>query len=203
MAKTDFTQDKTEQLREIFLDIADNPTFTEDQKEAPGTLGDNSGPNESLRTIIQEIKQEYEFRTSLELEELVTLVQLFYDEYTDTAIARELGNASRDKTVTRARIHLHLLRETDFDSPFDLDQLRDLRENESSTEMIAETLNVSESTVRRYHRILDSEQAAAAVDHQYQQRFEAALADSGPSQSIRKSLESGLDDALDASPGKK
>jgi hypothetical protein len=202
MTETDITREKTERLREIFLDVADDSTVTENQEETPGTLGDDSGPTEALRPIIQEMKQKYGFQTSLETDELATLVHLFYDEYSDTAIARELGNASRDKTVTRARIHLHLLRETDFDAPFDLDQLRDLREEETSTKTIAETLDVSKSTVGRYCRILDAEQAAGAVDHRYQQQFEAALADSGTDQSIRQSLDSGLDDALDASPGR-
>ncbi|WP_435158897.1 response regulator receiver protein [Haladaptatus sp. DFWS20] len=202
MTETDTTREKTEQLREIFLDVADDSTVTENQEETPGTLGDNSGPTEALQPIIREMKQKYGFRTSLEIDELATLVQLFYDEYSDTAIARELGNASRDKTVTRARIHLQLLRETDFDAPFDLDQLRGLREEETSLETIAETLDVSKSTVGRYCRILDAEQAAAAVDHRYQHQFEAALTDSGTDQSIRESLDSGLDDALDASPGK-
>ena len=202
MTETENTPEKTEHLREIFLDVADDSTVTENQEESPGTLGANSGSTESLRPIIREMKQKYGFRTSLEIDELATLVQLFYDEYSDTAIARELGNASRDKTVTRARIHLQLFRDTDFDAPFELDQLRDLRGEEPAIETIAETLDVSKSTVRRYCRILDAEQAADAVDHRYQQQFEAAVADSGTDQSIRKSLESGLDDALDASPGK-
>ena len=202
MAETDSKQEKTDRLREIFLDVADNPTVTEDQQETPGTLESNSVPNESLRAIVQEMKQKYGFRTSLEMDELVTLVQLFYDDYSDTAIARELGNASRDKTVARARIHLQLLRETDFDAPFDLDHLRDLLDDETSPETMAEVLDVSKSTVRRYRRILDAEQAAEAVDYRYQQRFEAVLAGPETDQSIRESLESGLDDALDASPGK-
>jgi hypothetical protein len=200
MTETDTTREKTEQLREIFLDVADDSTVTESQEETPGTLGDNSGPTEALRPIIREMMQKYGFQTSLETDELATLVHLFYEEYSDTAIARKLGNASRDKTVTRARIHLHLLRETDFDAPFDLDQLRNLREEEeTSTKTIAETLNVSKSTVGRYCRLLDAEQATAAVDHRYQQQFEAAIADSDPDRSIRESLDSGLDDALDAS----
>ncbi|WP_231188802.1 winged helix-turn-helix domain-containing protein [Haladaptatus sp. DYF46] len=203
MTETDITREKTERLREIFLDVADDSTVTENQEETPGTLGANSDPTEALRSIIREMKQKYGFQTSLEIDELAILVHLFYDEYSDTAIARELGNASRDKTVTRARIHLQLLRETDFNAPFDLDRLRDLREDEeTSTKAIAETLGVSKSTVRRYCRILDAEQAAGAVDHRYQQQFEAALADSDPDRSIRESLDSDLDDALDASPGK-
>jgi site-specific recombinase len=202
MAETDINQEKTDRLREIFLDVAGDHTVTEDQQETPGTLESNSVPNESLRAIIQEMMQKYGFRTSLETDELITLVRLFYEDYSDSAIARELGNASRDKTVTRARIHLQLFRETDFDAPIDLDDLRDLLNAETSTAKIAETLDTSKSTIGRYRRILDAEQAAEAVDHRYQQRFEEALAAPETDHSIREAVKSGLDDALDASPGK-
>jgi hypothetical protein len=202
MAETDIKQEKTDRLREIFLDVAGDHTVTEDQQETPSTIESNSVPSDSLRAIIQEMKQKYGFRTSLETDELITLVRLFYEDYSDTAIARELGNASRDKTVTRARIHLQLFRETDFDAPVDLDELRDLLDAETSTTKIAKALDTSKSTIGRYRRILDAEQAAEAVDHRYQQRFEEALSDPETDHSIREALKSGLDDALDASPGK-
>ena len=202
MAETDINQEKTDRLREIFLDVAGDHIVTEDQQETPGTLASNSAPNDSLRAIIQEMKQKYGFRTSLETDELITLVRLFYEDYSDTAIAREVGNASRDKTVTRARIHLQLFRETDFDAPVDLDELRELLDAETSTAKIAEALDTSKSTIGRYRRILDAEQAAEAVGHRYQQRFEAALSDPETDHSIREAVKSGLDDALDASPGK-
>jgi hypothetical protein len=202
MAETDIKQEKTDRLREIFLDVAGDHTVTEDQQETPGTIESNFVPNESLRAIIQEMKQKYGFRTSLETDELITLVRLFYEDYSDTAIARKVGNASRDKTVSRARIHLQLFRETDFDAPVDLDELRDLLDAETSTAKIAKALDTSKSTIGRYRRILDAEQAAEAVDHQYQQRFEEALATPETDHSIREAMKSGLDDALDASPGK-
>lgn len=202
MVEADSSQEKTDRLREIFLDITDDSTVTEVQEETPGTLEANFVSNQALHTIVREMKQGYGFQTSLEIKELATLAQLFYEGYSDTAIARELGNASRDKTVTRARIHLQLLRETDFDAPFDLDRLRNLLDDEASHATIAETLDVSKSTVQHYHRILTAQQEAEATEHRYPNRFEEALAGEDSFQSIRESVESGLDDALDAPPGK-
>lgn len=55
------------------------------------------------------------FETSLSRSELVHLVRLFYDGQSDREIACELGNTNLDKTVARARVHLYLFRDTDFD----------------------------------------------------------------------------------------
>lgn len=202
MTQTDIGSEKTDRLREIFLDVADDPTVTEAQEETHGILQDTSAVDETLSDIIREMKTKYEFQTSLSITELAQLVRLFYDEYSDTAIARELGNASRDKAVARARIHLQLFRETDFDSPFDLDRLRDLLREDIPTADIAETLGVSKSTVRKYRRVIEVERAANADDHRYRRRFEATLAAPEQDEDIRKSLEDGLDDAIDPSLGK-
>lgn len=201
MAETDIESEKTDRLRKIFMEVADDPTVTESQRESHGTLQRQSGSTDTLADIIREMEADYEFQTSLSMDELVQLVQLYYEDHSDTAIARELGNPSRDKTVTRARIHLHLFRETDFEAPFALDQLRDQLQSDTSPSEIAETLGVSTSTIRRYKRILDAEQAAEENKYRYQHRFETVLGESNESRSIRKSLESGLDDALDTSPG--
>jgi hypothetical protein len=202
MTETDTGSEKTDRLREIFMDVADDPTVTETQEESPGILQDTSAVDETLSDIIREMKTTSEFQTSLSTTELVQLVRLFFDEYSDTAIARKLGDASRDKTVARARIHLQLFRDTDFDSPFDLDRLRDLLREDITLADIAETLDVSASTVRKYRMLLDAEHAAEAVNHRYRRRFEAALAAPEQHESIHNSLEDGLDDAIDPSLGK-
>ncbi|WP_433633502.1 hypothetical protein [Halomicrococcus sp. NG-SE-24] len=199
MTKTEAGSDQTERLREIFQDITDESTVTEEQQESHGTLQQDSAVDETLREIIQEMQAAYEFQTSLSTAELVDLVQLYFDDYSDTAIARELGNASRDKSVARARIHLQLFRDRDFDAPFDVDRLRALLDDEMSTAEIADRLAVSTSTVRKYRRVVRAEHAAEDVDHRYRQRFEDALADPDQEDSLRESLADGLDDALDDS----
>ncbi|WP_433632859.1 response regulator receiver protein [Halomicrococcus sp. NG-SE-24] len=199
MTKADTGSDQTERLREIFQDITDESTVTEEQQESHGTLQQSSAVDETLREIIQEMQAEHEFQTSLSTADLIDLVQLYFDDYSDTAIARELGDASRDKSVARARIHLQLFRDTDFDAPFDLDRLRALLDEEASTTEIADRLAVSTSTVRKYRRVTQAERAAEAVNHHYQQRFEDALAEPDQEESLRESLADGLDDALDDS----
>ncbi|WP_458190725.1 response regulator receiver protein [Haladaptatus sp. NG-WS-4] len=200
MTENDENTDRTERLRDIFLEVSDEPTVTESQEEQPGTLQPSATVDEQLREIIQEIQIEYGFQTSLDLDDLVRVVRLFHENYSDTAIARELGAASRDRTVARARINLHLFRETDFDAPFDIEQLRDLLQDEIPTAQCAEQLAVSPSTMRSYATIIEAEQAATAADHAYQRRFDEALTRSAPEESLQVSLDDGLADAIDSSP---
>ncbi|RBI58636.1 hypothetical protein DMJ13_26305 [halophilic archaeon] len=73
---------------------------------------------------------------------------------------------------------------------------------ETPTAGIADTFDVSTSTVRKYRRVIQAERAAEAVDHRYRQRIEDALAEPDQNDSLRESLADGLDDALDDSAAK-
>ncbi|RBI58637.1 hypothetical protein DMJ13_26310 [halophilic archaeon] len=65
MTKTETGSDQTERLREIFQDITDESTVTEEQQESHGTLQQSPTVDEALREIIHEMQAEYEFQTSL------------------------------------------------------------------------------------------------------------------------------------------
>jgi hypothetical protein len=203
MDETDTDNEKVEQLTEIFHDIAGGSTTTEKQDEDRWSTS-QSGSDETVQAIIREMIVEYEIQTSLDEGELVTLVEEYHDGESDKEIARALGTPNRDKTVTRARRSLHLFRESDFDAPFALDQLRELLDQDTSTAEIADTLFASESTIRTYARVIDAENEANSVDHKYQRRFEQALDDStnGDSDDLfsetlsASARASGLEDAL-------
>lgn len=170
-------EDRTERLRELFVDVTGDTTVTEQQEPSPTVLGTQHDSDATLRETIQEMCEEYGIQTSLTVDELATVVRLFYDERSDTAIARELGDSSRDRTIARARINLQLFRETDFEAPFDLTHLREMMTNDLPTTSIAEQFNVSETTVRSYRRLLEQEREAIATDYAYPTRFQEILAD--------------------------
>jgi DNA-binding NarL/FixJ family response regulator len=203
MDGTDTDSEKVEQLTEIFYDIAGGSTTTEKQDEDRWSTS-QSGSDETVRTIIREMIDEYGIQTSLDEDELVTLVQEYHDGESDKEIARALGTPNRDKTVTRARRNLHLFRDSDFDAPFSLDRLRELLDQDASTAEIADALSASESTIRTYTRVIATENEASSVDHKYQHRFEQALDDSANgdsddlfSETLSASARaSGLEDAL-------
>jgi len=169
--------EKTEELRDIFMDVTDEETVTERQEETPGSLPDDDAVEQRLASVIAEMRADLEFGTSLADEELVTIVRGFYAGQSDTDIARELGDASLSKTVARARTELHLLRETDRDAPFDFEAFRDALADDATTAALAESFEVSESTIRRYRRVVEAEQEMRRVNDRYRTEFESLLED--------------------------
>jgi hypothetical protein len=202
MSKAETDTEKVEQLTDIFHDVAGGSTTTEHQRQDRWSTT-QSGSGESIRAIIDEMIGEYGIQTSLEEDELATLVEEYHDGESDKEIARALGTPNRDKTVTRARRKLHLFRESDFNAPFSLDRLREMIEQGKSTAAMADALSASESTVRTYANVIAAETDAENADHEYQQRFEDALDETTTSDDDRFSetlsdsaRATGLEDAI-------
>src|SRR5699024_9630590 len=185
MDEMETDSEKVEQLTDIFHDITGESTTTEHQREdrwaSTSANRSSDGGDDAIRSVIHEMTDGYEIHTSLDEDELVTLVRQYHAGKGDTEIARALGSSSRDKTVARARISLHLFRDADLDAPFELSRLRELLDQDVSTAEIADTLSASKSTIRTYARILSAEAEAEQADHEYQRRFEQALSDTDTS----------------------
>ncbi|WP_135853316.1 conditioned medium-induced protein 4 [Halorussus salinus] len=190
--------EKTEELRDIFMDVTDESTVTEQQVETHGSLDSEAAIDDRLAEVVGQMRDRYDFATTLSDTDLVTVVRGFYAGDSDADIARELGDASLGKTVARARIDLHLLRDADEDAPFELDALRDLLEADSSTSECAAELDVSESTVRRYRRVVEAKRQRRTVNDQFRNEFENILQDRELSDRMTESVqEDGLDDATE------
>ncbi|MFC7081967.1 conditioned medium-induced protein 4 [Halorussus caseinilyticus] len=190
--------EKTEELRDIFMDVTDESTVTEQQEETHGSLSSETAVEERLEEVVGRMRERYDFGTTFSDEELVTVVRGFYAGDSDAEIARSLGDASLGKTVARARIDLHLLREDDSDAPFDVDDLRELLDAGASAAECADELDVSESTVRRYRRVVETQQERRTVNDQFRNEFENVLQDRELSDRMTEGVqEDGLDDATE------
>jgi hypothetical protein len=188
--------EKTEELRDIFVDVTDAETVTERQAEARGSIADDAVDRDRLGETVARMREEFDFDTSLSDDDLVAVVEGFYGGESDTAIGEDL-EASRE-TVFRARMDLHLIRERDTDAPFDLADLRERLRAEASTEAIAEELDVSPSTVRRYRRVVRAREEARRVSDRYRSEFEDAIADADLSARLTSDMkDDGLEDATD------
>lgn len=187
--------EKTEELRDIFVDITDEDTVTERQAESRGSLtGETS--TEELATIVAEMREVCGFDTSLEDETLATVVERFYAGDTDGNIAEALDVDRR--TVFRARLDLHLIREDDADAPFDFERFREFVAADGATRDIAEAFDVSESTVRRYRRVVDAQDEHRRVSGRFRSEFEDLIAAADLSQQLTTDVqEDGLDEATD------
>ncbi|WP_256391456.1 conditioned medium-induced protein 4 [Natronoarchaeum rubrum] len=190
--------EKTEELRDIFIDVTDEDTVTESQEDTRGSLADADRENvdERIEGVIESMRERYEFDTDLSTEQLCELVERFYDGDSDAEIARALDESRT--SVVRARLDVHLVRDRDTDAPFEFDAFRRALADDPSTAELAERFDVSESTVRRYRRVVDAENESRQANDRYRDEFDSVLADADLSERITEDVQQdGLEDATE------
>lgn len=166
--------EKTEELRDIFMSVSEEETVTESQAETPGSLLDGGGDeDEQLREVLARLRERESFETDLEVGTYVALVRAFYEGDDDEAIAADLGLAPG--TVLAARLDAHLLCESDTDAPVDLGEL--CRRADDPDETVAADLGVDVETVTHYRRIVAARDAARRANHRYRTAFDDILTD--------------------------
>lgn len=169
--------EKTARLRDIFLEIAEEGSVTETQEESRGSLVRDEDADERIRSVIERMRERFHFSTSLSDDQLVIVVRAFFSGASDADIARELGAASLDQTVVRARLDLHLVLDRDLDAPFDLAEFGRALDTGRSVTDLAEAFGVSESTVRRYRRVVETQRQRRSVTDRFRNEFERIVAD--------------------------
>ncbi|MFW6003317.1 MAG: conditioned medium-induced protein 4 [Halanaeroarchaeum sp.] len=190
--------EKTEELRDIFMEVSDDAEVTEHQSESRGSLVDDVDVAERLTEIVGRMREDLGFDTTLDDEALVTVVRGFYEGDSDAEIAADLGDGTVAGTVRRARIDLHLLRDRDEDPPVPLEDLQEALDSSSSIAAAAAHLDVSESTVRRYRRVLDAKREIRRVNDRYRDDFEDLLEDRGLAERMTRDVrETGLEGAIE------
>lgn len=189
--------EKTAELRDIFMDVTDADTVTERQSDDRGSLTADAGDvDERVRDVVAEMRATVGFDTDLDDDGLVRVVRGFYEGESDTAIAEALDVSRR--TVFRARLDLHLLRDRDTEAPFDIEALRELRGTDLSVGAVAEELDVSASTVRRYARVVEAQDEARRVSYRFRSEFEDVFTDAELSATMTQDVtEDGLEDATE------
>jgi len=111
--------DKTAELRDIFLDATDGEgTVTERQAERRGSLVDVDDPeavDKRVRDLVAAMRERDDFDTDLDADAYVALIRGFYDGDDDDTLADRLETGR--ETVVRARLDCHLVREDDDETP--------------------------------------------------------------------------------------
>jgi hypothetical protein len=164
-----------DRLREIYMDVSEgSETTTEQQHEERGRWQSNANADADarIRETITEMHDRYGLDTQLSTDQLVTLVKAYFEGDGDTAIAHRLGDPSLDKTVTRARLGLHLFRESDTTADFDTGALRECFEAGNSGAECARRLDIGNSTANRYRRSFAAKADAEQVDNEFYKRFQ-------------------------------
>lgn len=168
--------EKTEELRDIFMEATDAETVTESQSESPGSLTDTDvDVSARLATLLDRMRERYDFETDLDTDALSRVVRGFYDDDTDEAIADDL--AVDAETVRTARLDLHLVREADREAPFAFDRLRRLLAEEVPIEERADRLDSAVETVRRYSAVAAADRRSTRANDRFRDAFTELLTD--------------------------
>lgn len=187
--------EKTEELRDLFLDVSDDGTVTEQQEETPGSLTDEQPENERLNDVIERMGERYEFETDWDDESYRRLVRGFFDEESDAELASALDTDER--SVTRARMDLHLIREADTEFPFELRELRRLRTGEEEVDLVEE-LDTDEATLERALCVIETQDEARTANDRFRDEFEEIVTDGDLSSRLaRDAREDGLEEATE------
>jgi len=188
--------DKTEQLKELFLKISSSTKVIEKQAKLHGDLKGSEEIERRLREVVSDMCERYSIQTKLTPEQLATLVRLFYKGLSDTEIAEGLGDRALNKTVSRARIKLHLFRRSDLKPPFEKQEFLRLASAGYSVKEMSESLGVAPSTISEYKNIFDCQWAAERDG--YTKRFEDIISDQDVSERMVTHIsKDGLQDTMD------
>lgn len=191
--------EKTKQLRDIFMNVSDEGAVTESQAASKGSLTDTDelGVADRLNAVIMRMRERYEFQTEFDDEALVRVIQSFYDGSDDATIAAEVGADEPD--VVAARLDLHLLRDADTEAPFDLAEFRRrVTDDDPPVADLAAEFGINTSQAARYRRVVAAQHTARRVSHRFQSEFEDALTDTELSTQHAATLrEDGLDEATE------
>jgi hypothetical protein len=164
-------EEKTERLRDIFLDVAGEESVTERQAEQRGTLLSGEDGPDRIAAVVEQMRDRFEFRTDLDTESLCRVVEGFYDGADDGAIAGAVGVSA--EAVFEARIDLHLVR--DEDTALDRDAVRDCLDEGLGDEAVAAALDATAGEALRARRVVEAEREAVRVSHRFRAAFAEAV----------------------------
>jgi hypothetical protein len=193
---------KTEELRDIFMDVAGDDTVTESQEESRGSLTDRPDVETALHDVVETLRDRYGFSTDLDDDALVELVELIYDDHTDAKIAAELAEDVDAFEVFLARTDLHLVDDADLPDEDDLvddgDAVATLRETrEDGLDAVAAAFDVDERGARKAVLALDAVERSRAANDRYRDAFDDVLTDAALSTNLDDAREDGLDEATE------
>lgn len=193
--------DKTEELRDIFMDVSDSETVTESQSDGHGSLTDidESAAADRLSETVARMRERDEFESDADDAALISLIQGFYDGRTDDELAEVLDVPT--SVVVTARFDLHLLRDDDLDADFDLAAFRRRvvgSDTDESDAELAERFDIERDEATHYRRVVETQAASRRVSHRFQSAFEDALAEAGLTTQLTSAvMESGLEEATE------
>ena len=190
--------EKTAELRDIFVETTGSDTVTERQAESPGTLTDRdeAAVRERVRELIAAMRERYDFSTGLDDATYARIARARFELDDDAAIAAALaagddaGGESDDDApepvavdadaVRDARFDLHLVREADRevdDAPFEYAEVKSLTAEGRSIVDCAEALDADPDAVAKYARVARVDLTATRANDRFRDELRDLLTD--------------------------
>jgi hypothetical protein len=208
--------EKTAELRDLFVDATGSETVTERQDAARGTLvdRDDEAVGEGVRDLVGAMRERYGFSTPLDDDAYALVARGRFADADDAAIAAAIreeleareesdGDAEEDRsdaeldpddvdaaTVRKARLDLHLVRESDreveagddesdtgADPPFEYADLKRLTAAGNSIVECAEELDAEPDTVAKYATVARTDIASTRANDRFRDAFRDLLTD--------------------------
>jgi len=208
--------EKTADLRDIFIETTGTETVTDEQQNDRGSLidSDDKTVDDRLHAIITQIRNRFDDELSLSTETAALIARGFFNpqfnseagddnqwsRIADAQLAASIDDPDIDsETVFDVRMSLHLITDADRKAPFDLDRLRSLRAEGMTATACADTLETTTETVNRLVRVIEAEAESRQVSHRFRASLANLLSDSALSERLatdarRDGLEPAIDD---------
>lgn len=185
---------KTEELRDIFMDVADHGTVTESQEEPPGSLAEDVPVEERIDGILGQMRERYTFESELEDEALHAIARGFYADRSDASLAESLDISAED--VLEARLDLHLLKDADRDGPIDIEDVRQVL-TDGDTDL-TDHFDLEDPDVARLVAVVETERTMRRANYRFRDQFDDILGDGDLAAHLTKSVtDDGLEDATE------
>lgn len=189
--------EKTSELRDIFVETTGSEAVTERQTASPGTLidRDEAAIDERARELVATMRERYEFATDLDNETYARIARGRFESPDDAAIVEAIvdeqpGDEAGDEivdsaldpaTVRDARFDLHLVRESDRevddDAGFTYADLKQLTAAGHSVVECAEALDADIDTVAGYARVARVDITSTRANDRFRDEFRDLLTD--------------------------
>ena len=215
--------EKTAELRDLFVDTTGSESVTERQDAGRGTLvdRDDGAVDDAVRELVAAMRERYGFSTPLDDDAYALVARGRFDDADDAAVAAAIrdkladtgGDAELDpadvdaETVRKARLDLHLVRESDreVDAPdgdsdpaFAYADLKRLTAAGNSIIECAEQLDAAPDGVARYAAVARTDIASTRANDRFRDAFRDLLTDADIEGSLASDArEDGLRDATE------
>ena len=120
----------------------------------------NSASDQAIKDAIKALN----IKTTLTLDEMVTVFKLYHKNCSDSEIAVTLGDRKKMRNVERVRIKCGLFKWRDFETPFDINEFISAIDDGMTDAEIAAMFGAGKSTIRTYRQVLDWHEAYGAPD---------------------------------------